>query len=134
MVAVPQEQLALARAEMHAELRGGCCVDDTCTSCVPADPIREALVAGYVRGVRHTRQATAYRIRAELVCCSDEDIDAAHEQLEAAGFDEPPPGFHHICYWAEMSARTVEDFHSMLPNPYECPGRHPGDCPGRRGK
>lgn len=134
LVRSPNEQIALALAELHTELRGGCCVDETCDSCVPVDPVREALVAGYVRGVRHTRQMVARTIRDELVCCTSEEIDAAAEVLKTAGSGPEPPGFHHICYWAEMAARLVEDFHSMLVSPHDCPGRHPGDCPGRRGE
>lgn len=132
LVEVPLAQIAEARLMMEV-LGESCCGRDEC-ACAKIDPITEALVAGYTRGVRHARQATAYQIRAELVCCSDEDIDAAHERLKAAGFGPEPPGFHHICYWAEMAARLVEDFHSMQANPYQCPGKHPGECWGPRGE
>lgn len=91
---------------------------------------RDALAEGYLAGVKHSRKMVPARIRAELVCCSDEDIERMHDELVAAGFGPPPAGFHHICYWAEMAARLAEDFHSMMDSPYECDGIHPGPCWG----
>lgn len=123
LVREPREQIAQARSEIHEP----CCAGAT-GCCGPVDPIDAALRAGYARGVRHAREMIAYRVRAELVCCSGEEVEAMAEQLKVAGFGEPPVGFHAICYWGEMSARLVEDHHSMLRSPYECSGVHPGEC------
>lgn len=96
-----------------------CCTDPCCVK--PEDQITDALDAGIEYGIRYAMKMIAYRIRAELVCCTGDQIDAMAGKSDA-------DGFHHICYWGEMGARLAEDPHSMLESPYECDGRHPGEC------
>lgn len=94
----------------------------------PLSSVDKALFAGYLQGVRHAQRMIADRIRAELVCCTAEDIERMAAAMGARKRDLDEVGFHHICYWGEMGARLAEDSHSMLPSPYECDGRHPGEC------
>lgn len=90
----------------------------------------EAIRAGFMSGVRFAMEMIAERIRAELVCCPSEHIDAMQE-LMADRNGKPMSSlheFHAICYWSEMSARLAEDPHSLLASPYNCKVDHPGEC------
>lgn len=100
------------------------CTDPDCCG---MDRGHEAAKWGVEAGIRFAMSAIAYRIRAELVCCPPDEIDAAQAAMKA-GAD--PVHFHAICYWSEMSARLAEDMHSLLDSPYECRGHHEGECWG----
>lgn len=109
------EQISYARASMnHCE----------------GDVEGEAIRSGFTAGVHWAMDMIAERIRAELVCCPSEHIDAMRELMHE--HDGRPMSsfyeFHPICYWGEMSARLAEDPHSLLMSPYECRGQHPGEC------
>ena len=112
------------RQEARDRIIRPCCTDPCCVS--REDQVTDALNAGIEYGMQYAMKMISYRIRAELVCCNDDDIAKQRRMLE--GKLPKDHGFHAVCYWGEMGARLAEDSHSMLEEPYECEGRHPGEC------
>lgn len=115
----------LKEASDYLDLFKPCCGYE-CGQC-SNDPVRDALAAGITFGMRHMAERIALRIRAELVCCSPEDVVKMRQELETG----IRGGFHNICYWGEMAARLAQDPHSQLDSPYRCSRCEEGDeCPG----
>lgn len=59
----------------------------------------------------------AYRIRAELVCCTIyDDLESARNTMTDEAFrDELDASLHQICYWSEAAARLAEKHHEDVP-------------------
>lgn len=130
----PEDAKALAaEARSWLDARSPCCGYD-CQQCPPQDRVADAVNAGITAGLLFAMKRISYQIRAELVCCTDEDIERQYRQLKALGCGDERTleGFHAICYWGEMGARLAEDGHSLMRSPYGCGGRHSGPCPGTR--
>jgi hypothetical protein len=86
------------------------------------DKLRAERTSGEHRAA--VQDQTAYRIRAELVCCHIYDVvQEEGARLEAQGLPGPHEAaigravlrgdWHDLCYWAEAAARIAEG---------ECPG------------
>lgn len=102
----------------------------TINHCEQQNPELEAVQAGFFAGAMFAAEMIGDRIRAELVCCPSEHIDAM-QQLMRERDGKPMSAlheFHPICYWGEMAARLADDGHSLMKDPYNCDGKHPGDC------
>lgn len=62
-------------------------------------------------GMRHAAAGIAYRIRAELVCCTIfDDLEYMREPdyIDLTRLAEAIHG-HNICYWGEAAAKLAED-------------------------
>lgn len=123
-------QEVMSEARSWLQTSAPCCGRE-CGQCPPRDLVADAIQAGVTAGILFAMKRISYRIRAELVCCTDEGIERMYQQLlnlRGAQDERDLPGFHGICYWGEMGARLAEDGHSLLDSPYECSGKHPGHC------
>lgn len=130
----PEDAKALAaEARSWLSTLTPCCGRE-CGQCPPRDTVADAVSAGVTAGLLFAMKRISHRIRAELVCCTEEDIERQYQQLKALGCGDERTleGFHAICYWGEMGARLAEDGHSLMWSPYSCGGHHPGPCPGTR--